>query len=180
MQVKLGEKTAESQVLLSEEQIRVRVAALADEINQKYPHDETVLILIVLHGALIFASDLIRRLHMPTLIETVRLRSYVGTESTGNVQVLTELPAELSLHHVLVVEDIVDSGRSLSCLTAKLREFEPKSLAIATLLDKPEMHQTDIEPEFVGFSIGRNFVIGYGLDYNGSYRNLPYIAEVME
>lgn len=180
MKVKIGDKSIAARVLLPEEQIQHRVAALADEINAAYPPDETVVVLIVLHGALIFAADLVRRLRMPTLLETVRLRSYVGTQSRGTVEMLGEIPAAIAGRHVLVVEDIVDSGRSLACLTATLRTANPKSIAVVALLDKPEMHHADLKPDFVGFSIGRNFVIGYGLDVDGSYRNLPYIAEVLE
>lgn len=179
MLVKVGDRDMTAKVLLSEEQIQKRTAELAHEINAAYPKNEPLVVLIVLHGAILFAADLVRKLSMPTLIETTRLKSYVGTQSSGNITLAIPVPSSLSGKNVLIVEDIIDSGRSLSFLVPKVKESGAKSVRVATLLDKPEAHETETTADYVGFSIGRNFVIGYGLDLDGAYRNLPYIAELV-
>lgn len=167
--------------LFTEVQIRARVTQLSQEINRTYPPDEVLVVLMVLHGALLFTADLVRGLAMPTVIESVRLKSYQGTQSTGRVDIVGDtLPASLAGCHVLVVEDIIDTGRSMETLLAHLEGAGAKSVRIATLLDKPEAHEVDIKADFIGFSIGRNFVIGYGLDLDGRYRNLPYVAELIK
>jgi hypoxanthine phosphoribosyltransferase len=179
MIVKVGNRDMTAKVLLSEDQIRVRTAELAEEINKAHPKGEPLVILIVLHGAILFAADLVRKLKMPTHIETTRLKSYVGTKSTGEISLVTPVPSSVAGKHVLVVEDIIDSGRSLHFLLPKVKEAGAKSVRIATLLDKPDAHETETKADYVGFSIGRNFVIGYGLDLDGEYRNLPYSAELV-
>lgn len=167
-------------VLFSEDQIRNRIASIATEINATPPSDGSALVvLVVLHGALLFAADLIRHLNMATEIESVRIRSYHGTQSTGKIELLSELPERLQGRHILVVEDIIDSGRSISFLREKLSQLGVASLRIAALLDKPEAHSPDLQADYIGFKIGRNFVIGYGLDLDGHYRNLPHVAEVL-
>jgi hypoxanthine phosphoribosyltransferase len=178
MLVKVGNRDMTANVLLSEEQIRDRTAELAAQINANHPKGEPLVILIVLHGAILFAADLVRKLSMPTQIETTRLKSYVGTVSSGEITLAIPVPAAVAGKHVLIVEDIIDSGRSLSFLVPKVHEAGAKSIRIAALLDKPEAHETETTADYVGFSIGKNFVIGYGLDLDGEYRNLPYIAEL--
>jgi hypoxanthine phosphoribosyltransferase len=109
----------------------------------------------------------------------VRIKSYQGTRSTGKIELLSQLPERLAGRHVLIVEDIIDSGRSIAFLREELRALGVASLRVAALLDKPEAHEESIQADYVGFQIGRNFVIGYGLDLDGNYRNLPYVAEVV-
>jgi hypoxanthine phosphoribosyltransferase len=179
MEIEVSGKPMVAKVLLSEDSIQKRTAELAKRINEDYPGDEPVVVLVVLHGALLFAADLVRGLTVPTLIESTRLRSYSGTTSTGTIELVTPVPKAVEGNHVLVVEDIVDSGHSLGFLLPKLRDANPKSIRVAALLDKPEAHEHDVQVDYVGFSIGRNFVIGYGLDLDGRFRNLPYIAELV-
>ncbi|NBO37701.1 hypoxanthine phosphoribosyltransferase [bacterium] len=181
MKIQVGNKLCDVKVLFSEQQIGTRIAEIAADINSTPPADGSALVvLVVLHGALLFAADLIRHLNLATEIESVRIRSYHGTQSTGKIELLSQLPERLKGRHVLVVEDIIDSGRSIAFLKDKLNTLGVASLRIAALLDKPEAHEESIQADYVGFKIGRNFVIGYGLDLDGHYRNLPYVAEVIQ
>lgn len=179
MQIKVNGTLRNTRCLLSSQQLSERVSNLAQEINQQYSTDEPLVVLIVLHGSLLFAADLVRHFSMPTQIESIRLKSYEGTQSTGNIQMLSALPNSIKNKNVLIVEDIVDSGRTVKFLIEELVKFGVKSVKTCTLLNKPEAHLTPINPEFIGFDIGKNFVLGYGLDLDGRYRNLPYIAEVL-
>ena len=164
--------------LFSESQIQNRVGELAKEISSAFPHDEIITVLVVLHGSFLFAADLVRKLSHPTEILSVRLKSYEGTSSTGKVTCEGVFP-DLGGKSVLVVEDIVDTGRSLQFLLDTIRLQKPKSLRVASLLDKPGQYPPELKPDHVGFSIGKNFVIGYGLDLDGRFRNLPYVAELI-
>ena len=170
----------EVRVLFTEKEIRNRVETLAAQINRDYGSNEVVVVLLVLHGALLFAADLVRGLSMPTHIESVRLKSYEGIHSTGKVELASSLPQNIRNAHILVVEDIIDSGRSMEFLLAQLKNSGAKSIRIATLLDKPEAHEVAVKADYVGFEIGKNFVIGYGLDLDGKYRNMPYVAELVK
>ncbi|APJ05151.1 hypoxanthine phosphoribosyltransferase [Silvanigrella aquatica] len=165
-------------VLFSELDIKERTKIIAQQINKDYGTNETLVVLIVLHGALIFGADLVRNLEMPTEIETIRIKSYEGTASTGKINLVTPLPTSLAGKHVLIVEDIVDTGRSIHFLLNELAKSEAISLKVCSLLDKPEAHEFPVKADYVGFTISKNFVIGYGLDLNGKYRNLPYIANL--
>ena len=117
---------------------------------------------------------------MPTEIETVRIKSYQGTSSSGTVTLVTPLPTSLENKHVLVIEDIVDTGRSIDFLLKELKNTKALSVKICSLLDKPEAHEFPIQANYIGFTIQKTFVIGYGLDLNGKYRNLPYIANLTQ
>ena len=180
MKLDVGGTSMEVRVLFTEKEIKNRVEALAAQINCDFGNSDLVVVLVVLHGALLFAADLVRGLSMPTHIESVRLRSYVGTQSTGKVELVSALPQNLKNAHVLVIEDIIDSGRSMEFLLAQLQNSGAKTVRVATLLDKPDAHEVPLKADYVGFSIGRNFVIGYGLDLDGKYRNLPYVAELVK
>lgn len=180
MKINVGGTERDVRILFSEDKIRGRVIEIANEINAAPPPDGSALVmLVVLHGALIFAADLARHINMPTEIESVRIRSYQGTQSTGKIELLSELPTRLKGRHVLIVEDIIDSGRSIAFLIDQLKAIGVASQRVVALLDKPEAHEEKVKADFVGFEIGRNFVIGYGLDLDGHYRNLPHIAEVL-
>jgi hypoxanthine phosphoribosyltransferase len=165
-------------VLFSEIDIRERIKIISKQINEDFGTQDTLIVLIVLHGALIFGADLIRNLEMPTKIETIRIKSYEGTSSSGKINLATPLPNSLEGKNVLVVEDIVDTGRSINFLLKELQKTNAKLIKICSLLDKPEAHEFPIKADYVGFKISKNFVIGYGLDFNGKYRNLPYIANL--
>lgn len=179
MKVDVNGTSMDVRVLFTEKEIKVRVETLATQINRDLGQNELVVVLVVLHGALLFAADLVRGLSMPTHIESIRLRSYEGTQSTGHVELISSLPNNIKNAHVLVVEDIIDSGRSMVFMRTLLQNTGAKSVRIATLLDKPQAHEVPVDADYVGFSIGRNFVIGYGLDLDGNYRNLPYVAELL-
>lgn len=180
MQIKIKEKTMDVKILFSESDIQKRVQAIANQINNDYGSENTLVILIVLHGAILFGADLVRNLNMPTEIETIRIKSYEGTTSTGSISLLTPLPINLENKHVLIVEDIVDTGRSLDFLLQEISKLTPKSVKVCSLLNKAEAHVFDVKADYIGFEIKKNFVIGYGLDLDGKFRNLPYVADLVE
>jgi hypoxanthine phosphoribosyltransferase len=166
-----------SEILLSEDQIQKRVADLALAIRGDFPDDLHVI--AVLKGAFMFLSDLIR--HMPghVSLDFMAVSSYAkGTTSSGEVRMLKDLDTALDGRNVLIVEDIVDTGLTLTYLQEILRRRNPKSLRTACLLSKPSRRQVDVRVEYIGFSIEDRFVVGYGLDYAEQYRNLPYIAVI--
>jgi hypoxanthine phosphoribosyltransferase len=167
------------QTLFTQAEIESRICELGKEISLDAPSGETLTLLVVLHGAMIFASDLIRRITAPVEICTVHISSYHGTESAGTVNLVTPFP-NLEGKRVLIIEDIIDSGKSILFLKEKLRAAKVTDYKIATLLDKPAAHDANVKADYVGFSIGRNFVIGYGLDLDGLYRNVPFIAELVQ
>lgn len=179
MQIDVNGQLKNTKILLDSDTIQKRVHTLAAEISAYYPPQETLIVLVVLNGALVFAADLIRHIQLATEIESIRLKSYIGDKSSGTVSMLSPLPKLLINQHVLIVEDIIDSGRSITFLREQLKKHGVKSARICTLLNKPDEHVVPIEPDYVGFNIGKNFVIGYGLDLDGKYRNLPHIVEII-
>jgi hypoxanthine phosphoribosyltransferase len=164
-------------ILLSEAQIQKRVAELAADIRRDLPDDLHVI--AVLKGAFIFLSDLVRHIPGHVSLDFMALSSYAkGTTSSGEVRMLKDLETPLDGRNVVIVEDIVDTGLTLTYLQAILRKRNPKSLRTACLLSKPSRRQVDVQVEYIGFSIEDKFVVGYGLDYAEQYRNLPYIGVV--
>jgi hypoxanthine phosphoribosyltransferase len=164
-------------ILLSREQIDERVAALGAEITRHYADRGGVHMVGVLKGSFVFMADLVRRLDMPVTIDFLALSSYAaGTTSTGEVKLLKDLDAALAGRHVVVVEDIVDTGLTLSYLHEILRARGPASLRTACLLSKPSRRKVDVPVDYIGFTIDDRFVVGYGLDYAEQYRHLPYIG----
>ncbi len=164
-------------VLLHETTILSRLDEMAAEITRDFAGKEFTVIAI-LHGSLIFMADLLRRVHLPLKIESVSIASYHGaTESSGLVTFNQLHLPEVKGEHVLILDDILDSGRTLEAITKKLEEeCRPASIKVCVLLDKRASRVTDIEADFVGFKIEDEFVVGYGLDYRGHYRNLPLIG----
>jgi hypoxanthine phosphoribosyltransferase len=163
-------------VLLSEEQIQAKIAELADQIATDYAGKE-VLLVGVLKGAVLFMSDFARALQLPTQMEFLAVSAYgSATSSSGVVRILKDLDRDITDKHVLVLEDIIDSGLTLSYLMRNLRARKPASLEVVTLLTKPERREIDVPVRYVGFEIPNRFVIGYGLDFAERYRNLPYVA----
>lgn len=160
--------------LLSPEQIQSRVTAIGSALSAEY-HDKKPLFISILSGAFVFASDLIRSFHGDCEIGFVKLSSYSGTRSSGDVQTVMGLEKDLSGRHIIVVEDIVDTGRTLHFFMGHLRSQAPASITIVTLLCKPEALQFDVDINHTGFDIPDQFVVGYGLDYEGLGRNLPGI-----
>jgi hypoxanthine phosphoribosyltransferase len=163
-------------VLFSREQIDQRLEVMAAEIDADYAGLE-ILLVGVLKGAVMVMADLARKLHTPASMDWMAISSYgSGTKSSGVVRILKDLDTDILGRHVLVVEDIVDSGLTLSWLMANLGSREPASLKIAALLRKPEAAKVEIDTAYVGFDIPNEFVIGYGLDYDQRYRNLPFVG----
>lgn len=165
-------------VLIPEEEIEQRILQMAKDISEFY-QGEPVHLVSVLKGGVFFTCELAKRLSIPVSIDFMSVSSYGnGTKSSGVVKVIKDLDEAIEGKHVLVVEDIVDSGRTLSYLLDNLRSRKPKSLRLCTLLDKPEHRVTDVHVDYTGFEIPDEFVVGYGLDYMQHYRNLPYIGVV--
>jgi hypoxanthine phosphoribosyltransferase len=165
-------------VLITADQIRYKIAELAKEIDADYADREPVLV-GVLKGAVMFMSDLSRAMQRPSTMEFMAVSSYgSGTQSSGVVRILKDLDRDVAGEHVLIVEDIIDSGLTLSWLLKNLASRNPASVAVVTLLRKPEAVKVDVPVKYVGFDIPREFVVGYGLDYAERYRNLPYIGRL--
>ncbi|HEU4361078.1 MAG TPA: hypoxanthine phosphoribosyltransferase [Mycobacterium sp.] len=173
-------------VLLTEEQIRVRTAELGQLIARDYSDGQDrsgpagagdLLLVTVLKGAVLFVTDLARAIPLPTQFEFMAVSSYgSSTSSSGVVRILKDLDRDISGRDVLIVEDVVDSGLTLSWLLRNLATRRPRSLRVCTLLRKPDAVRTDVEIAYVGFDIPNEFVVGYGLDYLERYRDLPYIG----
>jgi hypoxanthine phosphoribosyltransferase len=169
-------RAAIAEVLLSEEQIRGKVAEMAAAVSREYA-GRRLLLVGVLNGAAVFLADLLRLLDIPAEVEFVGLSSYrSATVSCGEVTFTKDLDRDLENQHVLVVEDIVDTGRTLSALVECLKARKPASVRTCVLLDKPSRREVEFQPDFVGFEIPDRFVVGYGLDFAQSYRGLPYVA----
>jgi hypoxanthine phosphoribosyltransferase len=163
-------------VLISSGQIRVRIAEMGAEIARDYPEGPVYLIAI-LKGAFIFLADLARAVPTPSRIEFIGISSYgKGKTSSGEVKLTKDLDVSIEGHDVVVVEDIVDSGVTLTYLLKVLAQRRPKSVRVAALLDKPDRRMRAVKVDYVGFSIPDEFVVGYGLDYAEDYRNLPDIC----
>ena len=163
--------------MISSTRIARRVKQLGKQISETYADIETPLVMVViLKGATVFAADLLRSLSIPAELEFVRASSYHGgTTSSGRLQLAHMVDGPLVGRHVLLVEDIVDSGLTISAITKRIRKMGPASLRIAALLDRPARRVTEVDIDFCGFVIPDRFVIGYGLDYAGLYRELPHI-----
>lgn len=173
----LAEKT---RVLLTQEEIREKVKQLAEAVSRDY-RDKKPLLVCVLKGAVVFLADFMRFLSIPVEIDFMAVSSYGhSTTSSGVVRILKDLDSSIEHKDVIILEDIIDSGLTLSYLRENLLSRNPRSLKIVTLLDKPERRVTDIEPDYCGFRIPDEFVVGYGLDYNEKYRNLPDICILLE
>ncbi|MGC4046504.1 MAG: hypoxanthine phosphoribosyltransferase [Armatimonas sp.] len=163
------------QVLFSTEQIQKRVAELGSQIAADYEGREPHLLTIA-KGSIPFLSDLMRAIDEPLSVDLIGVASYSGTQSSGEVRLTKDLDDPIEGRHVLVVEDIIDTGLTLSYVLRNLRQRAPASLKVVTFLDKPARRGASVEADYVGFSIPDLFVIGYGLDWNQRYRNLPYIG----
>lgn len=165
------------QVLLSEEQIKVRIQELGQQLLAEYG-DKNPVFVGVLKGVVVFYADMIRAFDAQCQLDFMWISSYEGTQSTGNIQVRKDVSSDLRGRHVVVLEDILDTGRSLQFVCQHLRSKGVASLKVCTLLDKPEgrLPGVNMEADYVGFSIPNAFVVGYGLDYDEQYRNLPYVG----
>lgn len=165
-------------VLLSEEEVDKKIAEIGKQISEDY-HGEPVHLICVLKGGVFFTCELAKRLTIPVSMDFMSVSSYgAATKSSGVVKIIKDLDEGIEGKNVLVVEDIIDSGRTLSYLLENLKNRNPKSLKLCTLLDKPERRVVEVNVDYTCFNIPDEFVVGYGLDYAQKYRNLPYIGVV--
>ena len=164
-------------VLLTEEQIKARIKELGALLTEEYAGKDPVVV-GVLKGVVVFYADMIREINVPCQMDFMWISSYAGTSSTGVMKVKQELSSNIEGRHVLILEDIFDTGNSLDYTYKYLQSKNPASIKICTLLDKPEGRNPAVTlvPDYVGFTIPNAFVVGYGLDYNEHYRNLPYVG----
>jgi hypoxanthine phosphoribosyltransferase len=167
---------AVTEILVDEESLRSRVAELGEEISRDY-EGRDLLLIGVLKGAVFFMADLMRQLTVPCEIDFMAISSYgASTDSSGVVRILKDLDINIEGRDVLVVEDIIDSGLTLSYLMRNLEARQPASLEVCALMTKPERREIDVPVRYIGFEIPNRFVIGYGLDFGERYRNLPYVG----
>lgn len=165
-------------VLLSEEEVDARIQAIGEQISKDYEGKQVHLV-CVLKGGSFFLCELAKRITVPVSLDFMSVSSYgSSTKSSGVIRIVKDLDDPLKDKHVIVVEDIVDSGRTLSYLMKMLQDRQPASLSLCTLLDKPDRRVIDVDVDYTGFQIPDEFVVGYGLDYDQRYRNLPYIGIV--
>lgn len=165
-----------TKVLIDEEKIAKRVAELGAQIEKDYEGKEPIVVAI-LKGSIIFYGDLVRKIKLPMRFDTMAVSSYgSGTSSSGNVKIKKDMSHDICDKDVLIIEDIIDSGNTMKSLTALLEHRGAKSIRVCAFLDKPSRRQTDFEADYIGYSISDEFVVGYGLDYDEKYRNLPYIG----
>ena len=162
-------------VLITEQEIASRTRELAEQIQKDYNNEEIVIVCI-LKGATFFAVELAKRIESDTIIDFMKVSSYEGTESTGKINFTLDISEDITGKNVLIVEDIVDTGRTLAYVKKYLESKNPKNVKISTMLNKKERRVIDLNPEYVAFDIPDKFVIGYGLDYDEKYRNLPYVG----
>ncbi len=165
------------EVLISSEQIQAKVQELAAQLNRDYEGKNPVFV-GVLKGVVMFFADVVKNVTIPCQIDFMWISSYAGTNSSGNMVVKRDVSADLKGRHVVILEDIFDTGRSLDFTYKHLLSKEPASLRVCTLLDKPSRRDPKVtmKADFVGFEIPNEFVVGYGLDYNEQFRNLPYVG----
>lgn len=165
------------QILLTEQQIQDRIKELGEILTAEYA-DKNPVIVGVLKGVVVFYADMIRQIKVPCQMDFMWISSYSGTNSSGKMMVRQDNSADIKGRHVLILEDIFDTGNSLDYTVKYLMGKEPASLKICTLLDKPERRNpaVTLQADYVGFTIPNAFVVGYGLDYNEKYRNLPYVG----
>ena len=164
-----------SEILVTEEALQARIAELAVRISRDYACRRVTLV-GVLKGCVLFLSDLLKRMDMEIYVDFMMVTSYSGAQSTGVVRTILDLKQNIEGRDVLIVEDIVDSGLTMSYLLKNLATRQPRSLEICAMLDKPSCRKTEVPIKYTGFVIPDKFVVGYGLDYNELYRNLPYIG----
>lgn len=165
-------------VMIAEDQVDKRIKELAEQISKDY-EGKTVHLICILKGSVFFCCELAKRITLPVTLDFMSVSSYGSeTVSSGRVRILKDLDESIQGKNVLIIEDIIDSGRTLAHLRDLLSNRAPETLSICTLLDKPDRRETDVDVKYVGFVIPDEFVVGYGLDYDQYYRNLPYVGVV--
>lgn len=162
-------------VMYEEEELQKRIKEIAEEIDKDYKDSKEIIIISVLKGAVFFTVDLVKKMKTDIILEVMQLSSYAGTESTGNIIVKKDLDCNIEGKDVLIVEDIIDTGRTLKFLKEYLASKNPKSLKVAVLMDKAERREVDVNVDYTGFVIPNKFIVGYGFDYDEKGRNIPYV-----
>ena len=162
-------------VLYTQNDLNNRMDEMAAELNKKYKNEEPIIV-PVLNGAMIFASDMIKRLSFKLTIEPIKASSYEGSQSTGKVKITQDIKSDVTNRPLIFMEDIIDTGRTLQALSEIMKERGAKSVEVVSMLDKPETRVVDFHADYYGFKAPNEFLVGYGLDYNGLYRNLPYVG----
>ena len=163
-------------ILISEEEIKAKIAELGKQLTADYAGKDPIFIGI-LRGVVVFFSDMIRAIDTPCRIDFMAVSSYgAATESSGRIIIKKDFDLDISGRHVVILEDIIDSGLTLKYVLAYMQSKNPASLKVCTLLDKPDRRKVDLQADYVGFTVPNEFVVGYGLDYNDYYRNLPYVG----
>ncbi len=166
--------------LFSRDQIAERVNELGRKISADYSDKKQLLVLCILNGSIFFTADLLREISVPCNLNCIKAKSYQGTQSTGNVNISYGADVDVSGCDVLIIEDIVDTGTTLKALIEKYNLQKPNSLKVCTFLNKKERRTSDVSADYVGFEIDDIFVVGYGMDYDGKYREIPYIGYITE
>lgn len=170
-----------SEIILTEDQIQKRIKELGVEITKAYDKEDDIIMICVLRGAVLFMSDLARQINLPVVFDFMDVSSYEGTTSSGMVRIIKDLEENIEGRHVLIVEDIMDTGLTLKHVIDLLKTRDPADIKVVTLLDKPDRRtEKEIKADFNGFEVPDKFVVGYGLDYLEEYRNLPYIGVLKE
>lgn len=162
--------------LISEEQLKTRISELAKQIEKDYEGKSPVIV-GVLKGSVMFYTDLVRQIDLPLTVDFMSISSYgAGVNSTGEVKIIKDIDGKIGGKDVIIVEDIVDSGYSMNCLLKLFATRSPKSVRVCALLDKPSRREIPVQIDYTGFQVANEFVVGYGLDYAGLYRNIPFIG----
>lgn len=162
-------------VLYSQKQLTERMDQIGEQLTQKY-QDETPLVVPVMTGAMVFASDMLRRMNFKLNVDPIKASSYVGSKSSGEVKIIQDVKSDVKDRHVIFMEDIIDTGRTLKYLKELFLKRGAKSVEICAMLDKPETRLVDLKGDYICFDAPDEFLVGYGLDYDGFYRNLPYVG----
>lgn len=174
-------KDDKKEILFDENEISNRISKLGEEITEYYKNDNEKLVVVgILRGSILFYADLIRKINLPILVDFMAISSYGSSSKSGVVKIVKDLELDVTGNNVLIVEDIIDTGKTLKYLFNYFKERGAKSVKVAALLDKPDRREIDIKGDFVGFNVPNDFIVGFGLDYNQDYRNLPYIISLNE
>lgn len=168
-----------AKILIKEEDIRKRIKELGEEISRDY-HGRKPVLVTVLRGAIVFLCDLVREISIPVILDFLSISSYSGQTHTGIVRILKDLDENIENKHVILIEDIIDTGLTLNYILRTLREKRPADVRVCTLLDKKVRRIVDIPLDYIGFEIPDEFVVGYGMDYKQNYRNFPFIGVLKE
>lgn len=164
-------------VLYSMEELQKRIKEVGEQISKDYEGKEIVIV-SVLKGAIFYTVDLVKNITTDIVIDFMKVSSYEGTESTGVITIKQDLGIDIEGKHVLIIEDIIDTGRTLRVLREELLKRKPASLKITTLMDKKERREVELDADYVGFTIPNKFVVGYGFDIDDKYRNIPYVGYI--